>query len=155
MSAIVFVKDSIEKASKIFTFGDDKVANAKKGLLNALSIISFVGSFFTERMGVNPYVKPSLWVLAPLCLAASYNIESKNKAADKLATLIYHLAHSKYKWRNQQTLVKKTGMTANVIDEFICAFPEFIIRSQGKSGNVIYRLTGKMKAKYIDAIELG
>ncbi len=75
--------------------------------------------------------------------------------SDKLATLVYHLATSRYRWRSQQTLVKKTGVTASEIDEFVYAFPEHIIRSQGKSGNTIYRLSNKMKAQYTDVIEFG
>ena len=74
--------------------------------------------------------------------------------SDNLATLVYHLATSKYRWRNQHTLVKKTGLTASVIDEFVRAFPEHIIRSQGKSGNIIYRLSDKSKARFIGTIEL-
>ena len=73
--------------------------------------------------------------------------------SDKLASLVYHLATSKYRWRNQSTLMRKTGMGADEIDEFVRAYPEYIIRSQGKSGNIIYRLSNKAKAQYLDAIQ--
>jgi hypothetical protein len=73
--------------------------------------------------------------------------------SDKLAVLIYHLGSSKFKWRNQHTLVKKTGLVADSIDDIARAFPEHIIRSRGKSGNIIYRLSDKAKAKYLQVID--
>jgi len=72
--------------------------------------------------------------------------------SEQLAALVFHLGRSKFRWRNQHTLVNKTGMTAEGIDEIALAFPENIIRSRGKTENIIYRLSDKTKAKYIQII---
>jgi predicted small secreted protein len=68
-------------------------------------------------------------------------------------SLIYHLANSRYKWRNQHTLVKKTGLSATDIDEFVNAYPETYIRSISKSGNIIYRLSDQAKIKFSQLVK--
>jgi hypothetical protein len=72
--------------------------------------------------------------------------------SDDLALIVYHLGASKYKWRNQSTLVQKTGLAPDDIDDLIRAVPEHIIRSRGKSGNVIYRLTDRTRGEFLQLV---
>jgi hypothetical protein len=68
----------------------------------------------------------------------------------KLALLVYHLGHSRFEWRYQETLVKRTGISAAEIDELVVFTPENIIRGIGKRGGVIYRLSTGEKQRFID-----
>lgn len=69
--------------------------------------------------------------------------------SDSMAIIVYYLGTSKYKWRNQSTLVQRTGLNTDDIDELIRSVPEYIIRSRGKSGNVIYRLSDRIRGEFI------
>lgn len=73
----------------------------------------------------------------------AFSIESKD-----LATIIYHLGASKFKWRNQHTIAKLTGLSANKIDETARKAPELIVRGHGKAGNIIFRLTASAKQEF-------
>lgn len=84
MSAIVFFKGIVDEVKKIFTFGDDKVANVKKVALNTIGASSLAASAMTPKMGVNTYYfAPAFFILSILSFFASYKIVSKNKEADK------------------------------------------------------------------------
>lgn len=73
--------------------------------------------------------------------------------SEELAALVYHLGVSKYTWRNRLTLAKRTGIVEERIDTLLRAFPDEIVRSISKKGNVIYRLTYRAKAKYIQVVD--
>lgn len=84
MSAIVFIKNTFDKVKKIFTFGDDRVANVKKIALNTLGTTSLGASVVAPKIGVCTYFySPAFIALAILSFFASYKIVSKNKEADK------------------------------------------------------------------------
>ncbi|MCB0112235.1 MAG: hypothetical protein KDE53_40205 [Caldilineaceae bacterium] len=69
--------------------------------------------------------------------------------SDELAVIVYYLGTSKYKWRNQSTLIQRSGLNADRIDELIRSVPECIIRSRGKSGNIIYRLSDQARGHFL------
>jgi len=73
----------------------------------------------------------------------TFNIKS-----EYLSLIIFHLGTSKYKWRNQKTLSKRTGLDEDNIEKVVNAYPELIVRSKGKSGNNMYRLTDRNKLLY-------
>ena len=66
---------------------------------------------------------------------------------DDLASIIYHLGSTDYKWRNQATLSKRTTLDEETIDSLVLSAPNLFTRSRAKSGNTIYRLTAEAKAK--------
>lgn len=68
-------------------------------------------------------------------------------ASDDLASIIYHLGSTEYKWRNQATLSKRTNLDGEAIDSLVHSVPGLIVRSRAKSGNTIYRLTPEAKGK--------
>jgi len=72
--------------------------------------------------------------------------------SDSMALIVYYLGASKYKWRNQSTLVQRTGLSPDNIDELIRSVPEYIIRSRGKSGNVIYRLADRARGEFLQLL---
>lgn len=72
---------------------------------------------------------------------------------NSFANIIYHLGNSKFKWRNQYTLVKRTGIEPNEIDTLTQALPDTIIRSRSKKGNIIYRLSDEAKAKFTQLLK--
>ena len=71
--------------------------------------------------------------------------------SDHLASIIFHLGMTTYKWRNQATLSKRTGLDAETIDSLALSAPKLVIRSRAKSGNVIYRLTPEAKGRFLQA----
>ena len=70
-------------------------------------------------------------------------------SSDELASIIYHLGSTEYKWRNQATLSKRTRLTGETIDSLVLSAPGLIVRSRAKSGNTIYRLTTEAKGKLL------
>lgn len=62
--------------------------------------------------------------------------------------ILFHLGTSRYKWRNQRTLMEKTGLPASTLDDFAATRPDLVVRSRAKSGNVIYRLTDQAKLSF-------
>jgi hypothetical protein len=76
-------------------------------------------------------------------ISDAFRIESED-----LAAVVYHLGTSKYKWRNQQTLAKRTGLSAGDIEELVGKAPQLVVRSRGKSGNTIFRLTDSAKRDF-------
>jgi len=85
MSAIVYMKSATDTVGKIFNLGDDRASNLKKILLNALAIISYIGVFFTQKMGLGPYAALSMAATGTMLFYASYKTQSKNRAADKIS----------------------------------------------------------------------
>lgn len=69
--------------------------------------------------------------------------------SDDMAKIVFYLGTSKYTWRNQSTLVQRTDLPLSYIDELIQSVPEEIIRSKGKSGNIIYRLSDSARGKFL------
>ena len=69
--------------------------------------------------------------------------------SNDLASVIFHLGTSSYKWRNQATLSKRTGLEPEDIDAFALSVPDLIVRSTAKSGAIIYRLTTEAKARFL------
>lgn len=68
-------------------------------------------------------------------------------SSDEMASIIYHLGSTEYKWRNQATLSKRTKLDGEAIDSLVLSVPGLIVRSRAKSGNTIYRLTPEAKGK--------
>ena len=67
--------------------------------------------------------------------------------SDDLATIMFHLGSTDYKWRNQETLSKRTGLGGETINSLVLSVPDLVIRSKAKSGNTIYRLTDDAKRR--------
>ncbi len=67
--------------------------------------------------------------------------------SDELASLIFHLGTSTYKWRNQTTLAKRTNLSMGAVDDLVLSAPQLIIRSRSKTGNTIHRLAPPAKAR--------
>jgi hypothetical protein len=74
--------------------------------------------------------------------------EQFHTGSKKADPVIFHLGSSKYKWRNMETLAKRTGFSMVDIDEIANAHPQIIVRSQSKSGNIILRLTDAASTKF-------
>lgn len=76
-------------------------------------------------------------------ISDAFRVESED-----LASVVYHLGISKYKWRNEQTLAKRTGLSTGEVEELARQTPQLIVRSSGKAGNVILRLTDSAKREF-------
>lgn len=75
-------------------------------------------------------------------------IKSKLNIEDsKLSTLIHNLFYSLFKWRKEQTLVRKSGLRTEEIQSYSQEKPDIIIRSLSKNGNTIYRLSDYARLK--------
>lgn len=59
--------------------------------------------------------------------------------SDDSRKIIFHLVHTNYKWRNAETLVKKTGLPENEIKLLAREEPDIIL-GRSKSKKDIYRL---------------
>ena len=66
--------------------------------------------------------------------------EFSEVTSDQMASIIFHLATSRYKWRNLATLAKRTGLEADAVESLALSHPNLTIRSRSKYGNVIFRL---------------
>lgn len=76
-------------------------------------------------------------------------------ALDDLASILFHLSTTTYKWRNQETLGKRTGLGSETVDTIVLSAPELVVRSRAKSGKVIYRLTTEAKSRFVQATRSG
>lgn len=61
-------------------------------------------------------------------------------SSQEAALLFYHLGSTKYEWRNQSTLMEKTGWSAPEIDQIARFYPEQIKRGKRADGTIIFRL---------------
>ncbi len=87
--------------------------------------------------------------IAPFRTGALHRIsEAFQIDSEDLASIIYHLGTSKYKWRNQDTLARRTGLSASVIEDLVRQTPQLIVRGTGRFGNVIFRLTESAKRDF-------
>lgn len=68
--------------------------------------------------------------------------------SNDIGSIIYHLGTSKYKWRNLQTLAKRTGFSVSEVEELARKAPNVIVRGNSKAGNVIFRLTDAAKSQF-------
>lgn len=81
--------------------------------------------------------------------------ESFGLGSDEEGNIIYHLGNSKYKWRNEKTLLNRTALEANQVKNFTRRHPELVVQSRAKSGNTIYRLTDEAKAQFRETTSSG
>ncbi|MEM7223795.1 MAG: hypothetical protein AAF495_12490 [Pseudomonadota bacterium] len=76
-------------------------------------------------------------------LKEGFGLDSREQAL-----LVYHLGASPYKWRNQRTLAKRSGLPDSTIGQLANDMPSLVIRSRGKSGNTIFRLNDDAKRRF-------
>ena len=67
--------------------------------------------------------------------------------SEEVALLFYHLASTRYEWRNQSTLMEKTGWTADEIDKIARFYPEHIKRGKRADETIIFRLNPPWREK--------
>ncbi len=76
-------------------------------------------------------------------------IQARLKIADpNLARIVHQLKHTKYKWRNVETLSKIMDMERNRITNYAKAHPEMIKHSTGRDGTDLVRLTDSASLAY-------
>jgi len=72
-----------------------------------------------------------------------------NVSNNNMAKLLYHIGSNELSYRTQDTLIKRTALTAEIIDEIVTGNPLLFHRSRSRtSGKVIYRLTESARVKF-------